>query len=142
MDPYQRRAVDADGWNVESMIAEEDDPKQRLSLIIMNSIKNAVLANTKVAEATAKRLDEHLTNYDKHTQAEAALINKGIGAWKVIAWVLGVAQAGLIAGVGYLMADLKEMHADIKASAIVDAQVDLRLSAVETIVHKPQEKTP
>lgn len=139
MDHFQRRAVDADGWNVESMIAEEDDPKQRLMLIIMNSIKNALLANTKVAEATAKKLNEHLDHYEQHERADAALLNKGIGAWKIIAWGLGILQSILIAGVSYLAADLKEMHSDIRASALTDAKVELRLTAVETEVRKPKE---
>lgn len=123
-DHFQRRAVDADGWNIESMIAEEDDPKQRLQLIIMNSIKNAVLANTKVAEATAHRLEDHQSDYEQHRKEAAALINKGLGAWKVIAWLLGVAQALLIAGVGYVMTDLKEIHSDIRS-------VDTRITVIE-----------
>lgn len=137
MDHYQRRAVDADNWNVESMIAEEDDPKQRLLLIIMNSIKNALQANTRVAEATASRFDEHLTHYEKRNQDEAALINKGIGAWKIIAWVLGIAQTALIGGVGYVASDLRELHNEAKTASVESAKIEVRLTAVELAARKP-----
>ena len=137
MDHFQRRAVDADGWNVESMIAEENDPKQRVSLIIMNSMKNAILANTRVAEATAKRLDEHLNNYEQQTRDGAALLNKGIGAWKIIVWILGLAQSALIACGTYLVSDLKELHADVQAQAVETAEVKVRLTTIEGNVKKP-----
>lgn len=130
MDSFQRRAADADHWDVEKMIAAENDPKQRLQLIVLNSMKNAVLANTRVSEATAERLDQHLTDYQEHTKAEAALLNKGIGAWKVVAGVLVAAQSVIIAGVTYVMTDLKDIHAEIRA-------VDSRVIAIENKNGKP-----
>lgn len=113
------------------MIADEDDPKQRAFLIVLNNISLALQSVTRATRETGAKLDDHLTHYEEHTREEAALMNKGLGAWKVIARVLGVAQTVLIAGIGYVAADLKEIHNDTRAASVIDAQVELRLTALE-----------
>ena len=142
MSALQRRASDHRPLDIEAMIAEENDPKQRAFLIVLNSINNSLMANTKTTTDVAEKLDAHLTRYEEHTNGEAALINKGIGAWKVIAWTLGLAQSVLVVGVGYLSNDLKEIHASIQAGQVVDSKTAEQIKAIEAKLNQPHEATP
>lgn len=127
----QRRAMDNNKFDINSMIAEENDPRQRAFLIVLNSINNSLIANTTTTMEVAVKLDEHLTHYEQHTSDEAALINKGIGAWKVVAWASGIAQALMVAGGTYLVNDLKDIHTALNTIAVRDADYGARLAAVE-----------
>ena len=131
MSVPQRRAADHRALDIGSMIAEENDPRQRAQLIVLNNINNSLLANTKMTTEVASKLDDHLTRYEEHTKDEAALINRGIGAWKIIAWVLGVAQAALMGSAGYVSADLKELHGDLHAGQVVDVKTLARVDELE-----------
>lgn len=90
---HNRRATDARTLDIESMIAAEDDSKQRAFLIVLNSINNSLVANTSTIRDISEKLETHLTNFDTHTQNEEATLNKGRGAWRVIAAVLAQLQA-------------------------------------------------
>jgi hypothetical protein len=117
--------------NIEDLIASENDPKQRSFLIVLNSINNSLLANTETIRDISQKLDEHLTNFEKHTAAESELINKGKGAWTVAAWVLGAAQVAVLAGCGYVANRLESIETRIHAGQTVDAQIWDRLSTLE-----------
>lgn len=103
--------MDHNNFDINSMIAEENDPRQRAFLIVLNNINNSLIANTKTTMEVADKLDNHLSHYEQHTSDEAAMINKGIGAWRVVAWVSTIAQALVMAAGTYLISDLKEIHA-------------------------------
>jgi hypothetical protein len=135
MNP-QRRASDHRPLDIENMIAEENDPRQRAFLIVLNSINNNLNANTKTTTEVAEKLDAHLTNYEQHTMDEAALINKGIGAWKVIAWILGLAQSALAAGFVFGANELNGIHHDIQAGQIVDARAAEEMKAISARVNE------
>lgn len=130
-DHPHRRASDANPFDIEKMIAQENDAKTRASLIVLNNINLSLMANTQMITEVAGKLDAHLEHYETHTRDEAKLFNRGIGAWKVMAWVLGVAQLALIAGVGYLVGDLKDIHTELRDRVVVDEKLNARVNVLE-----------
>ena len=105
-----RRASDNRALDIEELIAAEDDTKARAILIVLNSINNSLVANTKTIIDVSDKLDEHLTLYEQHTSAENERLNQGRGAWKVAAWVLGIAQMALIAGGSTILGEIRAIH--------------------------------
>ena len=131
-DPSQnRRESDSRALNIEAMIAEENDPKQRAFLIVMNNINVSLVTNTSTIREISEKLDTHLTNFEAHTATEEALMNKGRGMWKILAWVLGAAQAIVIGLSLQVKADLFSLHNEVETGKITDARIELRILSLE-----------
>lgn len=126
-----RRATDRKKHDIEAMIAAENDPKQRAFLIVLNSINQSLEANTVVTSHLSSKFDSHLTAFEEKVKADAELLNQGKGAWKVIAWVLGGAQALLIGLAGFAATDLSAIHKDLNEGKRLDAQLDARVKSLE-----------
>ena len=120
-DRYRRHTED-----IERMISEEPDPRMRNQLII-------TMANTAALQLIAEKLDTHLTAYEAQAILAAELLNKGRGAWRVLAWVLGTVLtvgAGVWVDarkevVGIKQAVVELVQSDIRTSARVDANTEL-----------------
>lgn len=78
--------------DIERLIADEEDPKARLQLMILNKINLALIANTNVTNSIRNDLDQHLEIFAKRSQEQDALLNKGRGAWWVVTSALVGAQ--------------------------------------------------
>lgn len=131
METPRRRASDQKALDIEGMIAEENDPKQRAFLIVLNSINNGLVANTDATRDMAKKFDEHLSTYETHTASEAEMVNKARGMWRVLAWVLGVSQMCVVWLGLSLFRDLGEIHAQLNAGQISAARIELRVNSLE-----------
>lgn len=92
-----KRRTDENNEDISDMIRQEDDPKNRALLIILQNINLSLIANTKTVNDIDEQLNKHMELYNKRIEAEDALYNKGRGAWKVVSWIFGVIQAFLIA---------------------------------------------
>jgi len=135
-----RRATDAAmSLDIDQMILEEEDKKQRAFLIVLNSINKSLIANTETIKEVSEKLDAHLTSYEQHVEQEDALLNKGRGAWKVMAWVISGVQ---VIGLGiWTMArgEIKEIHVMLQAEQKHLAQLESRVLFVERVAdHKAQ----
>lgn len=135
IDPvHNRRATDSRALDIETMIAGENDPKQRAFLIVLNSINTSLMANTSTVREIGSKLDIHLTAYETHVQEESALLNQGKGMWKVGAWVVGIAQV-IVIGIGArLVNDLDKIHLAVEEGQKVDAAIEQRLKTLEVRV--------
>lgn len=116
---------------IEQMIAEENDPRQRSFLIVLNSINNSLVANTKTISDVSEKLDSHLTIFEQKAQADAEIMNKGKGAWWVIAGVMGFVQVACMVLFTNISSDLKSIRTEIQSSALVDARIEARIAALE-----------
>lgn len=125
MTEHNRRATDKLPRDIENMILQEDDPKQRAFLIVLNSINNSLIANTDTIRNVSDKLESHLQNFDTHTKEEDARLNKGRGAWKILAWVIGIAQ---VVALGIW----NEARSEIKQINITLAQIETRVSVIES----------
>ena len=140
MTEHNRRATDAAmSLDIDQMIMQEDDPKQRAFLIVLNSINNSLIANTETIKDVSEKLDAHLTSYENHVEQEDALLNRGRGAWRVMAWVISGVQ---VIGLGiWAMAreEIKEIHVMMQAEQKQLAQLESRVLFVERVAdHKAQ----
>jgi len=125
--------------DISLMIAAEDDPKQRAFLIVLNSINLALEANTVTVKDISLKLETHLLAYNQSTKNSEEIINKGKGAWKVIAWVIGIAQVGFLAAWIQLRTDLTELTTNSRNVQIADVKVNARLDALEGNTTKAAE---
>lgn len=141
MTSSNRRAYDSkEQHDIERLIEQENDPKVRLHLMILNRLHLCMVANTESTKEVATmvtnvgtKLDEHLTNYEEHTRQEQALINKGRGAWRVIAWVIGAVQ---VIGLGIWVKasdEITHMTTAVHTLEQADAQLDKRITILEKI---------
>ncbi len=102
--------MDLYNFDIEHLIAEEQDPKQRVYLIVLNNLNNSLVANTETIRSVSAKLDTHLTNFETYTKDKDEMLNKGRGMWKVAAWVLGVAQMAAAAGWMTIREEMAQMH--------------------------------
>lgn len=117
--------------DIEQMIIDEPDTKQRAFLVVLNSINQSLQANTTLTQSVSTKLEEHLTNFEEHAKAEEALMNKGRGAWKVAAWVIGIAQC---IGVGVWVdarSELFGVHNSISSLTLTDTNHEARIKHLE-----------
>ena len=119
------------------MIMQEDDPKQRAFLIVLNNINKSLIANTDTIRDVSEKLDAHLTSYEQHVEKEDALLNRGRGAWRVVAWVIGVVQ---VVGLGIWASareEIKDIHAMLQKEQQQLMQLESRVLFVEKVMdHK------
>jgi hypothetical protein len=109
----RRRVLDAYSTiEIEAMIMEEDDPKQRAHLILMNAFKNAIDANTHAIRSITERFDKHQEAFFEHKSTQDNLMHQGKGAWQVMAVVGAAIYAVLVALV--LWAGVKIIDLDKK----------------------------
>lgn len=117
---------------IERLIREEPDPRNRAFLLILARIDDSLRENTRQTQDIGTKLDAHLTRYDEQARADASLRSQAQGAWKVLAYVVTFAQAVLIAGGAWLYGEIRSLHA-------LDADVIQRIGLVESTV-KHMEK--
>ena len=131
MTHFNCRKSDNKVGDIEALIAEENDPKQRAFLIILNSINASMVANTDATREVADKLDDHLSAFEAKAESDAQLLNQGRGAWKVMAWVFGLAQVFFIAGGGAVLTDLKAIHAELVSNTLSHTELKGRVTALE-----------
>ena len=132
-NPMRRETDKLASLDIEQMILSEDDPKQRAFLIVLNSINRSLIANTETIREVSEKLETHLEHFENHTKTEEALVNKGRGAWKVAAWVIGVAQ---VIGLGIwneARTEIKDIHLALQKEQTMLMQLESRVLFVEKI---------
>lgn len=119
------------GSEIEQLIMQENDPKQRAFLIVLNSINNSLIANTDTIREVSDKLESHLANFEEHTRSEEALMNRGRGAWQIATWVIGVAQ---VIGLGIWQqakSDLADINAALQKEQVQMVKLETRVGTVE-----------
>lgn len=137
MSQLGRRRLDDISMNIETMIAGEDDPKQRAFLIVLNNINNSLLANTITVRDIGGKLDSHLVSYENNVRNSDKLINRGKGMWVVFAWVIAIAQAAALAVGTWAAKELSDIHTTQQNAQLYITRVEARVQAVEKKVFGP-----
>lgn len=142
MSDTQRRMQDQHppSLDIQQMIIEESDPRQRASLIVLHAISMSLEANTATVRDISTKLEKHLVRFDSHTSAEQTLMAQGRGAWRVMAWVIGVAQVLAVWAWNDVRSAWKEVRTDVTAVVLeqqvlrgAQAEIKGRVSALEQI---------
>lgn len=136
MTDKKRRTEDVDRTTqeIETLILQEDDPKQRAFLIVLNTINKSLLANTHTLREFEQKLEEHTDKFADHAKTEEALMNKGRGMWKVAAWVIGVAQIAGLYIWQHAREDLASINTSMQRNQVEMAQINLRVTNVEKVL--------
>lgn len=128
MTDFTRRASDASQDRIRLLIEDENDPKDRAFLIVLQQINESLVANTRTINDVANKLDAHLTAYETHAEQEAALLNQGKGAWRIAAWFLGFAQVLAMGAIGVAYTELTNIKNDVvevkSAIAVLKSEVE------------------
>lgn len=130
----------ANPFDLKQLIAQENDPKMRVLLMLVNNSNDNLAANTVAVEANisainelANRLDGHLLTFEQRALRDDEIRNQGKGAWRILAWVLGLAQAvGAYVWVG-TKAEIKELHLANVSSQKVEASLESRINSIEAV---------
>lgn len=113
--------------DIEVMIAAENDPSRRATLVVLNSMNN-ILVELK-DDFTAHRSD-----YLARTRATDALANKGRGASYILGWVLGLVQILGAYMITTIKADIKETSMLVSQNVTQDQVQEARLQSVEHLL--------
>ena len=93
---FMRRHDDGGRIEIDDLIKQENDPKTRAILLVLQNINISLMANTQAVNDTDTQLKAHMSAVAKSTEENNALLNKGRGMWNVISVCLAIVQAGLI----------------------------------------------
>lgn len=96
--------------DIEKLITEENDPRQRAVLIILNSINSSLNESAHLTRDVAVKLDHHILKTVERNLKNDALVNKGRGAWIVAAWVLGIIQLVAVFIFLQVRQELSDLH--------------------------------
>lgn len=130
----------ANPFDLRQLIAQENDPKMRVLLMLVNNSNDNLAANTVAVEANisainelANRLDKHLVTFEQRALRDDEIRNQGKGAWRILAWVLGLAQAaGAYVWVD-IKAEIKELHLANISSQKAEASLESRINSIEAV---------
>lgn len=124
--------------DIDVLISAENDPARRAVLIVLQSINRSLEANTIATQQTQFSLGElrtdfglHLTNFEKHAINEEAIMNKGKGAWRVMAYVLSAVQAVAIWGWIYSRNEIADMKIEAHAAELTHQKMQSRIEQLE-----------
>ena len=120
--------------DISMMIANENDPKQRAFLIVLNSINLALEANTATVREISQKLEHLLDDFNNHVTEDERLVNQGRGAWKVVAWVIGIAQVMATGAWVTQRNEISDLTKAVQAELIGYTQVRTRVDVLEKTV--------
>ena len=121
---FMRRHDDGGKIEIDDLIKQENDPKTRAILLVLQNINVSLMANTQAVNDTDTQLKSHMVAVAKSTEENNALLNKGRGMWNVISVCLAIVQAGLIYFMGMYLSDIKSLH-------VSDSSLDKRVLILE-----------
>ena len=124
MVDHNRRHDDGGKTEIDELIKQENDPKTRAILLVLQNINVSLMANTEAVNDTDRQLKQHMTAVAKNAEENNALLNKGRGMWNVISICLAVVQAGLVYFMSMYLSDIKSLHAE-------DAGLEKRIIVLE-----------
>jgi hypothetical protein len=93
-----RRADSEIQQQIESLIREEADPRERARLLILYQIAAVLIDNVAAVRETTDEFRAHRQEYETHVRREESYINQGRGMWRMAAVLMLLAQSTL----GYL----------------------------------------
>lgn len=108
---------------INELIRNEQDPKNRAFLLVLQQIHQSLIANTETVNDVASKLDKHLTTYEQHAEAEEARINQGRGLWRVLAWMLGLLQVLVLTALGTAYHEVQLLHDHIAKDQVMDMEI-------------------
>lgn len=133
-----RRASDRQQDEIDKLIRRENDPERRELMLVLQNINRSLIANTISTQQTQAEVEKHrqdfmvhLRNFEAHAMNEEAIMNRGRGAWMVLATVLTLAQGVAVYGWNASRNEIESMKATAAAAQIMHEQLLGRINFLE-----------
>ena len=124
--------------DIEDLIENEQDRSKRTLLLLIHRISLSLYANTKATEKieqsiveNGEKLDGHIKKFEEHQKVEEGFINRGKGAWKILAWVLGIAQTIGVVIFLNVSSDISEIHTVLESDKIQHVEFKNKIELLE-----------
>lgn len=85
-----------------------DDAQMRAMLTLMHKISINLTRNTELTATVHQDFESHRSDVLKQLEQGQQLINKGIGAWRVVAWVGGGFWTVLCMAVAFYVSEIRD----------------------------------
>ena len=102
--------IEIENSKIEKLIAQENDPEKRVFLLVLQQIKNSLVANTSLTQDVSEKLDSHIKTFTTHVADTAKMVNTGKGMWKIVAILGGVLQVIFIWIFSTVLDEFKVIH--------------------------------
>lgn len=122
---YSRRASDKEFEEINEMIKQENDPKVRGFLLLIQCMAEKVISSSNEIHDTNTILSDHADILQSHEK----IVEKAMAVWQVMAWILGLLQAGIIASASYIFTNTEEMKREVVILQNNQKQVEDTLNA-------------
>lgn len=103
---------------IEALIREEADPRERARLLILYQIASVLIDNVAAQRETTEEFRQHRVEYEAHIARENAYINQAKGMWRIATAVIVIAQAVL----GYAFYEHVGTMRDIQALSLANSK--------------------
>ena len=113
---------------IDALIRDEQDPRNRAMLLVLSKIAATLTDNTRMTREIDTRLEQHLSRYERRAEEDAEIQSRALGAWRVIAWLLGMAQLLAFGSAGWVAGEIKDLH---KTDYLISERV-ARIEASQT----------
>jgi len=114
---------------IDLLIAEEQDSKARLTLMVMSSINKSISANTDLTYAVHKEVSALKSDLEVHLVETEAAKNQGKGAYKIMRIIAPTLWAVMGVAIGTLYHNYGTFQKDTTS---ILANIDKRLQTIET----------
>lgn len=119
---------------IDALIRDEQDPRNRAMLLVLAKIATTLTDNTRMTREIDTRLEQHLSRYERRAEEDAEIQSRALGAWRVIAWLLGMAQLLAFGSAGWVAGEIKDLHK-------TDYLISERVARIETSQSSIKEGT-
>ena len=95
---------------IEELIAQEEDKKSRITLLVLSRMNSLLIENTKSTKNVVEEVEKLAEKVDQIVLKQNGIDNQRKGAMFVVRWVVPILQAAMIGAITLIANDLKNIH--------------------------------
>ena len=126
---HVRNMHEAQQEKIDALIAQEEDGKARLTLMVMSSINKSISANTELTYAVHKEVRGLKIELENHIEETEAAKNQGKGILKVMQVLIPALWIGMGSAVGILYRSYDSFQIETATSL---TNISEKLQGIET----------
>lgn len=117
-DPHARKTDLNSHAEIEALIREEPDPRERARLLVLLQLNAVLVDNVTATRGLADQFKAHRAEFEAHARVEEGLLNRGRGAMWVAIVLSGVIQALVIFQASQALEAIREVSALARGNAL------------------------
>lgn len=110
--PHRGELKDTDA-EIMRLVQDANDPQHKATLLVLLRISHNLNQNTDLTKTLHTDFEKHRTDVVAYMENGNALLNKGIGAWKIVAWIGSGLQAVILVVATYYMGQIRDHESRI-----------------------------